>query len=323
MFRSKTIFTAMATTVFASLLAFGGFTAATAGTKPSATTQATKEITGSAPIQLMHVHGLAYSVDGKQLLIPSHHGIAVYSDGQWSKMAGPEHDYMGFSATRGAFYSSGHPAAGSTLVNPFGLIKSIDAGKTWRQLGLEGESDFHTLATSYETHAIYVLNYRPNTRMPQPGLYATQTDGMTWTQAAVNGLKTKVNALAVHPSNASIVAAGAADGLYLSHDAGNHFALRVADTRVLAQWFDLDGEHLWVSSYANSPLLSRMSLKDGGASEKITLPMLNEDAVAFITQNPARHEELAIATFKRSAYVTQDSGATWTKIADGGTTRNK
>ena len=159
--------------------------------------------------------------------------------------------------------------------------------------------------------------------MPQPGLYATQTDGMTWTQAAVNGLKTKVNALAVHPSNASIVAAGAADGLYLSHDAGNHFALRVADTRVLAQWFDLDGEHLWVSSYANSPLLSRMSLKDGGASEKITLPMLNEDAVAFITQNPARHEELAIATFKRSAYVTQDSGATWTKIADGGTTRNK
>src|SRR3546814_7021618 len=115
MFRSKTIFTAMATTVFASLLAFGGFTAATAGTKPSATTQATKEITGSAPIQLMHVHGLAYSVDGKQLLIPSHHGIAVYSDGQWSKMAGPEHDYMGFSATRGAFYSSGQDRKSTRL----------------------------------------------------------------------------------------------------------------------------------------------------------------------------------------------------------------
>src|SRR3546814_8648105 len=101
----------------------------------------------------------------------------------------PEHDYMGFATTREAFYSSGHPAAGSNLINPFGLIKSTDAGKTWRQLGLEGESDFHTLATSYETNAVYVLNYGPNTRMPQAGLYMTQTDGQAWTRAAANGLK--------------------------------------------------------------------------------------------------------------------------------------
>ena len=125
MFSSKTIFTAVTTTGFASLLAFGGFTAATAGTKPSATTQATKEITGSAPIQLMHVHGLAYSADGQQLFIPSHYGIAAYAEGRWAKMPGPEHDYMGFAATRDALYSSGHPAADSNLVNPFGLIKKI------------------------------------------------------------------------------------------------------------------------------------------------------------------------------------------------------
>src|SRR3546814_19465798 len=49
----------------------------------------------------------------------------------------PEHDYMGFATTREAFYSSGHPAAGSNLINPFGLIKSTDAGKTWRQLRSE------------------------------------------------------------------------------------------------------------------------------------------------------------------------------------------
>lgn len=324
MFSSKTIFTAVTTTGFASLLAFGGFGAATAGTRPSATnTQTTKEITGVASIQLMHIHGLAYSADGKQLLIPSHHGIAVYSDSVWSKMAGPEHDYMGFSATRNALYSSGHPAAGSNLVNPFGLIKSTDAGKTWRQLALEGESDFHTLATSYETDAVYVLNYRPNTRMPQAGLYLTQTDGMTWTRAAADGLKTKVNALAVHPSDANIVAAGTADGLYVSHDAGNHFETLLGDTQVLAQWFDLDGEHLWVSSYADSPALNRISLKDKSDMKKIGLPTLNEDAVAFIAQNPVRHQELAIATFKRSAYFTQDGGATWTQIADGGATRDK
>ncbi|ABI58312.1 F510_1955 family glycosylhydrolase [Nitrosomonas eutropha] len=321
---SKTIFTTLAATSVATLFMFGGLGVATASTEPSlADTQAIKTLARAAPIELTHLHGLAYSADGQQLLIPSHHGIAAYVDGQWAKMAGPEHDYMGFATTREAFYSSGHPAAGSNLINPFGLIKSTDAGKTWRQLGLEGESDFHTLATSYETNAVYVLNYGPNTRMPQAGLYMTQTDGLTWTRAAANGLKAKINSLAVHPRDANVVAVGAADGLYLSRDAGNHFELLIRSTQVLAQWFDLNGEHLWVSSYANAPVLSRMGLSDGGANEKIKLPALNKDAVAFIAQNPTRHEEVAIATFKRSAYITKDRGATWTQIADGGTALDK
>ncbi|CAM5792186.1 F510_1955 family glycosylhydrolase [Castellaniella caeni] len=322
--RSKTIFTALAATSFATLLTLGGSGVAVAGTQPAtADAQSTKVSAQTAPVELAHVHGLAYSADGQQLFIPSHYGIAAYAEGRWAKMPGPEHDYMGFAATRDALYSSGHPAAGSNLVNPFGLIKSTDAGKTWQQLSLEGESDFHTLATSYETNAVYVLNYRPNTRMRQPGLYMTRTDGLIWTQAAADGLKTKINSLAVHPNDANIVAVGAADGLYLSRDAGNHFEPRVGNTQVLAQWFDLDGEHLWVSSYANSPMLTRMSLKDGEANEKIKLPALDEDAVAFIAQNPARHDDLAIATFKRNAYVTQDRGATWTQIAKYGTTLDK
>lgn len=90
---------------------------------------------------LIHAHALDYSTDGKQLMISSHHGLALYENGKWSKGAGPAHDYMGFSATRDALYSSGHPALGSGLINPLGLIKSSDGGKSWKKLGLEGESD--------------------------------------------------------------------------------------------------------------------------------------------------------------------------------------
>jgi hypothetical protein len=86
-------------------------------------------------VTLKHVHGLAFSQDGQQLSIPSHDGLALYRDGHWSKAPGPEHDYMGFSAGRQAIYSSGHPANGSGLVNPLGLIKSSDGGSTWQQLG--------------------------------------------------------------------------------------------------------------------------------------------------------------------------------------------
>lgn len=55
-----------------------------------------------SPVTLHHVHGLAYSADGQRLMVPSHHGLAVYSGSKWSKAAGPEHDYMGFAATQRA-----------------------------------------------------------------------------------------------------------------------------------------------------------------------------------------------------------------------------
>ena len=180
---------------------------------------------------LTHVHGLSYSADGAKLMIPSHHGLAIYETtgkGRWSKADGPSHDYMGFSATRDALYSSGHPAPGSGLSNPFGLIKSLDGGKTWRKLGLEGESDFHQLATSYGSNAVYVVNHGTNSRMSQPGLYHTENDGLQWTRAAAKGLGGEIKSLAVHPSDPRIVAVGTADGLYLSRDAAESFERLVA-----------------------------------------------------------------------------------------------
>ena len=39
-------------------------------------------------------------------------------------------------------------------------MKSSDGGKRWKKLGLAGEADFHVLATSYGTHAAYVVHHR-------------------------------------------------------------------------------------------------------------------------------------------------------------------
>ena len=271
-------------------------------------------------VTLMHVHGLSYSADGKQLLIPSHDGLAVYAGGLWSKAPGPKHDYMGFSATRDALYSSGHPAPGAQEVNPFGLIKSRDGGKTWNKLGLEGESDFHSLATSYGTDAVYVINHQPNSRMNQAGIYYSLNDGLRWQRAEARGLGVKVNSLAVHPSDAKIVAAGTDDGLYLSRDSGNNFQRLVGGSEVLAASFDLDGEHLWFSTYAAKPALARIGLKPGAKAEELALPALTKDAVAYIAQNPLRHGEIAIATFKRSVYLSKDQGKTWKQLASEGAT---
>ena len=270
-------------------------------------------------VTLHHVHGLAYSAEGKRIFIPSHNGLAVYSDGRWSKARGPAHDYMGFSATKQFFYSSGHPAPNAGLVNPFGLIRSKDGGKTWDKLGLEGESDFHLLATSYGTNAVYVFTHAPNSRMSKRGIYSTFNDGIAWKRAESKGLEDEPLKLAVHPSNNNIVAACTKTGLYFSTDGGDNFKRLASGEQVLAAFFDLDGRQLWFSSYSGKPALTRLDWS-GGKKTNVSLPPLTRDAVAYIAQNPAERNEYAIATFERNVYVSKDQGKTWIQIANRGQT---
>ena len=267
-------------------------------------------------VALTHVHGLAYSADGRKIFIPSHHGLAVYENGRWSKASGPGHDYMGFSATKNRFYSSGHPAPESGLVNPFGLIMSTDSGRTWQKRGLEGETDFHALGTGYETNAIYAFSPAPNSRMKRAGLYYTLNDGFAWALSKAQGIDGSIHAIAVHPSRPQTVAVATKEGIFLSQDHGDHFS-RIAPGQGLAVFFDLDGEHLIFSRYDGTPRLYRHSLKSRGDTD-IPLPSLTRDAVSHVAQNPVNRAEYAIATFERSVFLSRDGGRAWTQIAYNG-----
>jgi hypothetical protein len=265
---------------------------------------------------LHHVHGLAFSPDGKSLLIPAHIGLAVYRDGRWAKMPGPEHDFMGFSASRDAIYTSGHPAPNSPLRNPLGLMKSTDAGKTWQQLGLSGESDFHVMAAGYRSGVVYVLNSQPNSRMPQPGLYFTKDDGKTWKRGAVAGLSERITSIAVHPLQAETLAIGTMDGVYLSRDFGATFKRIGSQRAASAVLFDLDGKHLYFAA-ADGSALSRVSL-DGKGDTTVPVPKFERDFVLYIAQSPAKPDELAIATRQRHVFLSSDGGKTWKQIAREG-----
>jgi hypothetical protein len=271
-------------------------------------------------LTLTHIHGLAYSGDGARIMIPSHHGLAVYEKGRWTMAPGPQHDYMGFTATAKYLYSSGHPAPGSGLVNPFGVIRSRDGGRTWDKLGLEGETDFHLLATGWNTNAIYVWNPAPSSRMRKPGLHYTLNEGFAWKPAQAARLQGEPNALAVHPDDTATVAVASSKGIYLSRDSGERFAPVLERAEGLAVFFDLDGKHLWASTFDGRPQLVRMPLA-GGAPAPATLPRLTDDAVAHIAQNPAARSEYAIATFARSVYVSKDAGRNWLQLANRGKTQ--
>jgi len=262
----------------------------------------------------MDVHGLTFSPDGKQLIVAAHDGLAAYENGKWSKAQAPQHDYMGFSATAKQLYSSGHPAPGSGLVNPLGVVRSKDGGKTWQTLGLERESDFHLMATSWNASAIYVWNHRPNSRMRQAGLHSTVNDGFVWKPARAEGLKGDPMALAVHPGNATIVAVATSGGVFVSRDSGERFDPVASGAQGVSVFFDQDGANLWYGPFDGQARLARVRL-GVGKPQSIELPPLGRDAVAYIAQNPANRAEYAIATFEKNLYLSKDAGRTWKPIA--------
>ena len=142
-----------------------------------------------------------------------------------------------------------------------GLIKSVDGGKTWRAVGLKVGADFHILAAGYETNVVYVANRVPTSRMSETGVHYTRNDGVAWQRAALQGLGGPMHQLAVHPTDPKQLAAGTDTGLYVSRDWGDNFERIGAPAFVLAVAFDLDGAHLWSSSYvADKPVLAKIRL---------------------------------------------------------------
>jgi photosystem II stability/assembly factor-like uncharacterized protein len=277
---------------------------------------------GAAPAQaqaeivLPHVHGLSFSADGKALLAAVHVGVAEYRDGRWSRAPGPAHDFMGFSVTRSAIYSSGHPAPGAPLRNPLGRVNSTDGGATWRALGLAAEADFHAMAVGYGTNAVYVVAGRPNAAMARPGLYYTLDDAASWTRSDARGIDIRILALAAHPGDPATVAIGTEGGLFLSRDYGKTFRRSGAEQPATAVLFLHDGKHLLYAKY-RSPVLLSLSL-EGAAKAAGDLPPLGDDAVAYLAQNPANSREIAFATYQRDVYLSRDGGKAWTRIAHEG-----
>lgn len=258
-----------------------------------------------------HVHGMGH-IEGDGLHFATHHGLKIYRDGSWFETDGMRHDYMGFNAVDDGFYTSGHPAPGADMVNPIGIQRSTDGGRSLEHLGFSGETDFHAMAAGYRNHHLFVMNPQKNSGMAA-GFFRSENEGQDWTQVEANGLDGEVSALALHPDDSQWVAAATSTGVYLSEDGGANFNALTEDTEFGTAVFFTD-EALYYASFENESVLHKYTLQMK-EQEQLPLPELPEDGVVFISATP---EELAIYTVKGQAFVSKDRAETWTQIMKDG-----
>lgn len=203
-----------------------------AATPAPRATDETPKIEDPGPI---HVHGLGINPKDGALFVATHTGLFRAPKGETTarRVADRYQDTMGFTVIGpDRFLGSGHPDAREGLPPFLGLIRSTDSGRSWQEVSLMGEADFHVL----EAVGQQVYGFGTNYDTGKPEFLVSDDGGHSWDERATPG---SLISLAVAPNDSEKVVAAAEGGpgddrLYASNDAGNGWRPLPANTGLLA-----------------------------------------------------------------------------------------
>jgi photosystem II stability/assembly factor-like uncharacterized protein len=125
----------------------------------------------------------------------------------------------------------------NSLNGGFGIYKSLDAGKTWKAMGLEKTRHIHrVIIDPTNPNTVYVAAIgSPWGEHKERGVYKTVDGGKTWKQILYNNIKTGAADLVMDPKNPNkLIAAmwehkrdpwffksgGKGSGMYITHNGG-------------------------------------------------------------------------------------------------------
>ncbi|MGW0583351.1 F510_1955 family glycosylhydrolase, partial [Streptomyces sp. NPDC002920] len=242
-------------------------------------------------VTVSHIHGLGLDPSDQRLYVATHEGVYTPdAQGRPTLVGGDVDDFMGFTvAGKKTFLASGHPSADGDGPGNKGLIKSTDAGRTWKSLSLSGESDFHALEYVHGT----VYGYDSTN-----GRLRTSADGTAWTdKAPLEALD-----IAVSPQDPDLVLATTADGVARSTDGGKTFAAGKQPVMAYLSWSASDA----LFGIDTTGGLHRSS--DGGTTWKkpATVPGGQPQALTAVG---AEH---VLAATRDGVYESKDGGQSFT-----------
>lgn len=267
--------------------------------------------------QIDHAHGLGYINGENEFVVATHYGLYQYGEEGWKESNSQKHDYMGFSAVKEGFFSSGHPEEGSDLKNPLGLIKSTDRGASFEQLAFYGEIDFHYLTAGYDSNAVYVLNETPTENL-KSGLNYSTDEGKTWTEATMKGFNSSyISNLAAHPSKEEQLIIGTKDGIFNSEDYGQNFSM--LNPAQMVTYVTLTETGGYYANFDSNQVYLKSFTLDSSVEDNIELPKdVMKDPIIYIAVNPNNQKEIAIVTNDLNIFQTKDQGQSWDKLASKG-----
>ena len=128
----------------------------------------------------------------------------------------------------------------NSLTGGYGLYKSLDAGKTWKSVGLEKTRNIHRIIIDKDNpNTVYVGAIgSPWGEHPERGVFKTTDGGKTWSKSLFVNNKTGCADLVVDPTNPNkLIAAmwehrrkpwtfnsgGEGSGMYITYDGGEHW----------------------------------------------------------------------------------------------------
>ncbi len=241
---------------------------------------------------LQHIHGLG--VSGDTVYIATHTGLWTAPAGQTKarRFGSSRQDIMGFSIPGdGRFVGSGHPDPSQADLPPnLGLIESGDGGRSWKNVSLLGEADFHVLESA--GRRIYGVNNADG------ALMVSADAGRSWDRRTPPA---GVFDLAIDPRSSQHIVASTERGIVRSADGGTRWRPSRRDLAGLLAWAAPDRLYLVGPDGA-------VQLSPDGGSEWKAVGNIGGEPAAFIAHGDDLYAALSDGTVNRSA----DGGRSWT-----------
>ncbi len=247
---------------------------------------------GGRRAELEHIHGLGIDPGSGRLFVATHFGLfeAAKDQVKLQRAGASRQDIMGFSVVgAGRFIGSGHPDPSQNLPPNLGLIESRDGGKSWRNVSLLGEADFHVLRSTGRQ----VYGFDSGTGR----LMVSTNGGRSWEKRTPPA---GMFDLAIDPRDERRIVVSTERGLFMSLNAGMGWRPLREDVAGLVAW----------------PAPNRLFLVDaqGGVSRSRNAGG-SFDRVGSIGGQPAAFvsagNDLYAATGDGNVVRSTDAGASW------------